>query len=120
MNAEVIERLVAELREAFPGATTAQDGARTLVKLPAAPFPRGCKPVETEALVVFTPGAAKPELYVKAIPLRPDGGTPRNASPTPVAGEPWCTFSFNVQWDESRHTAVQFVMAGLARFGRNE
>lgn len=120
MNTETIDRLVAELRGAFPDAKTAQDGKRTLVKLPAVAFPKGCKPDETEALVVFTPGAAQPELHVKVIPLRPDGGTPRSTGTTSVGGESWCTFSFSVQWDSGRHTALQFVFGRLARFGRNE
>jgi hypothetical protein len=120
VNTDTIDRIVAELRGAFPEAKTAEDGDRTLVRLPAVPFPKGCKPDETEALVVLTPGAAQPELYVKVIPLRPDGGTPRSTGTTSVGGESWCTFSFSVQWDESRHSAVQFVLAHLGRFGRNE
>jgi hypothetical protein len=120
VNTDAVDRMVVQLREAFPTARTAQDGARTLVRLPTVPFPEGCKPDETEALVVLTSGTAQPELYVRVIPLRPDGGTPRSTGTTFVGGESWCTFSFSVQWDENRHTAVQFVLARLARFGRNE
>ena len=120
MNTETIGRIVAELRGAFPDAKTAEDGNRTLVRLTTVPFPKGCKPDETEALVVLTPGATQPELYVKAIPLRPDGGVPRSTGTTSVGGESWCTFSYSVPWDENRHTAMQFVLARLGRFGRNE
>ena len=120
MNPETISRMVAELREAFPDTKAATDGNSIVVRLPAVSFPKGCKPGETEALVVLTSGAAQPELYVKVIPLRPDGGTPRSTGTISVGGESWCTFSFSVQWDENRHTAVQFVLARLGRFGRNE
>src|SRR5690349_16140229 len=119
MNAASIETFVQELREAFLGAKVALDGTRTLVRLPTVAFPSGCKPETTEALVVLADGA-DPELYVKVIPKRPDGGTPRSTGTVPVGSETWCTFSFKVQWDGSRHSAVQFVMGRLARFARNE
>lgn len=120
MNAEAISRMVEELRGAFPEVKCAQEGNRTLVRLPVLPFPNGCKPEVTEALIVFVAEAAQPEMYVKVIPQRPDGGTPRSTGTTQVGGESWCTFSFAVQWNENRHSAVQFVLARVGRFARNE
>lgn len=119
MTQETIVRLVSELKVAFPGARTAGDGAQTLVRLPSVPFPRGCQPAASEALVVLDPQAA-PQLHLKVIPSRPDGGRPRSTGTTTVAGESWCTFSFNMQWDESRHSAEQFVHGRLRRFALNE
>jgi hypothetical protein len=118
MTEQIIERLVSELKTAFPGTKTAQDGSRTLVRLPSVPFPTGCEPKESEALVVLTPGAT-PELYVRVIPRRPDV-IPRSTSTTTIAGESWCGFSFNLQWDPARHTAEQFVLGRLKRFALNE
>lgn len=119
MTEEAIATFVAELKGAFPGAKKAVDGSQTLVRLPAVAFPRGCRPDETEALVVLRAGA-NPELYVKVIPNRPDGGTPRSTGTTTIAGESWCTFSFNLAWDAGHHTAEQFVYGRLGRFARNE
>lgn len=119
MTSETIDRLAAELKVAFPGARTARDGTQTLVRFPSVPFPEGCRPAESEALMVLDPQAA-PQLYLKVIPTRSDGGTPRSTGTTTVAGESWCTFSFNVQWDENRHSGAQFVYARLQRFARNE
>jgi hypothetical protein len=120
MTHDRIKEIVADLIEAFPGAKTAQDGERTLVRLASVPFPKGCRPESTEALVILAPNAAQPELYVKQIPTRPDGGAPRSTGTTTVAGESWCTFSFSLQWDEARHTGKQFVLGRFARFARNE
>lgn len=119
MTQETIDRLVTELKAAFLGAKTAQEGTQTLVRLPSVSFPKGCQPATSEALVVLDPQAA-PQLYLKVIPTRSDGGAPRSTGTTTVAGESWCTFSFNVQWDENRHSAVQFVFGRLRRFALGE
>jgi hypothetical protein len=119
MTQDAIAAFIAELKEAFPGTKTAVDGSQTLVRLPAVAFPRGCRPEETEALVVLRAGA-NPELYIKVIPSRPDGGTPRSTGATTIAGESWCTFSFNLAWDAGRHSAEQFVYGRLGRFALNE
>lgn len=119
MTQDAIDRFVAELKEAFPAAKTATDASQTLVRLPAVSFPRGCRPKETEALVVLRPGA-NPEMYVQVIPSRPDGGTPRSTGTTTIAGESWCTFSFNLAWHPARHSAEQFVYGRLRRFALNE
>lgn len=119
MTQDAIDLFVAELKRAFPDVKTATDGSQTLVRLPVVTFPRGCRPSETEALVVLRPGA-NPELYVKVIPSRSDGGTPRSTGTTTIAGESWCTFSFNLAWDAGCHSAEQFVYGRLSRFARNE
>jgi hypothetical protein len=120
MTPEVVERLVAGLVIAFPGTRTARDDVRTLVRIPFVCFPEGCEPEGTEALVVFSPGAPLPELFLKCIPARPDGGVPRSTATTMVGGESWCTFSFNLTWDHTRHSAEQFVLGRLRRFALNE
>lgn len=119
MTQEIINRLAAELRAAFPDAKSARDGTQTLVRLASVFFPKGCQPASSEALVVLDPQAA-PQLYLKQIPTRPDGGVPRSTGTTTVAGEAWCTFSYNLQWDENRHSAEQFVLGRLRRFALNE
>lgn len=119
MTQETIDRLAAELKAAFPGAKTAREGTQTLVRLPAVPFPQGCQPAASEALVVLDPQAG-PQLHLKVIPTRADGGTPRSTGTTMVAGESWCTFSFNVRWDEKRHSGEQFVLGKLRRFALSE
>ena len=119
MTQETVDRLGAELKAAFAGAKIAREGTQTLVRLPSVPFPNGCEPATSEALVVLDPQAA-PQLYLKVIPSRSDGGTPRSTGTTTVAGESWCTFSFNMQWDENRHSGEQFVFGRLRRFALNE
>ena len=119
MTQDVIDRFVSELQQAFPVMRTASEGAQTLVRLTTVPLPNGCDPAETDVLVVLTPGA-KPELFTKIIPTRPDGGTPRSTGTTTIAGESWCTFSYNLAWDENSHSAEQFVYGRLRRFSRNE
>ncbi len=118
MTAEMIEKLEAELKEQYPGATSARDGARTLVKLPKVYLPPGCKPEATESLVALDPGAPKPELFIRSWPTLPNGAQPSSSAVT-VAGESWFTYSFNVRWDEQRHTALQFVEGKFRRFALN-
>jgi hypothetical protein len=120
MNDDVMARLISELKEAFPDAVSAVDGPKALVRIPDVPLPKGCKPESIECLVVLTAGAAQPELFVRSIPLRPDGGVPRSTGTTTIAGEAWCTFSFGLSWDVTRHTAEQFVHGRLQRFAKNE
>lgn len=119
MTQESIERLVAELKAVFPDARSAREGTQTLVRLPSVSFPKGCRPAASEALVVLDP-QAPPQLHLKVIPTRSDGGTPRSTGTTTIAGESWCTFSFNLQWDENRHSGEQFVLGRLRRFALNE
>ncbi len=119
MTQEIVDRLAAELKAAFPDAKVARDGTQTLVRIPSVSFPNGCQPTASEALVVLDPQAA-PQLYLKVIPTRSDGGIPRSTGTTAVAGESWCTFSFNLQWDENRHSGEQFVLGRLQRFALNE
>lgn len=119
MIQETIDRFVEELKAAFADAKVAREASQTLIRLPYIAFPAGCQPEGTEALVVLRPGGA-PEMYVKVIPKRPDGGVPRSTGTTMVAGESWCTFSFNLSWNENHHSAEQFVFGRLNRFVRNE
>ena len=119
LTEQLIERLVGEMRERFPDAAVAKDAARTLVRLPALALPPGCEPEVTDVLVALAPGAA-PELFIRQIPRRPGGVVPRSTGTTVIAGESWCTFSFNLQWDPNRHSAEQFVQGRLRRFALNE
>jgi hypothetical protein len=118
MTTERIEALVAELLQNYPGAVRAQDAGRILVKLPLVEFPTGCQPTSTEALVILTPGAPKPDLMVRVTPRLPSGAQPKTTATT-VAGETWYAYSFNLQWDADRHSAVQFVQGKLRRFALN-
>ncbi len=118
MTPETIERTVLELKERYCGATVARDGRLTLVKLPEVHFPNGCQPPISEAMVGLDPSKAKPDLYLKVIPSVPNQGQPSYGAAI-VGGNSWCTFSFNLQWDEAKHTAVQFVEGMLRRFARH-
>jgi hypothetical protein len=109
---------VSELKEEYPDAKIARDGEKTLVKLPSVYFPVGCKPEKATALVLIEPTQPQPQLLLQIIPLLPNGGSV-SASPMTIAGEAWFTYSFNLQWDEHRHTAFQFVEGRLRRFSLN-
>jgi hypothetical protein len=113
MTKETIERLISELRENYPGAVTARDGGLTLVQLPQLHFPPGCQPASTSGLVALDPSKPKPDFYVKVIPST-RGAQPQHGASI-VGGDSWCTFSYNLRWDE-QHTAVQFVEGMLRRF----
>lgn len=113
MTAEAIERLAAELKTNYPDALSAQNGTATLVRLPGVRFPSSCDPQSTEAMVGLDPGKPKPDFYLKIIPsIR---GTQPQYGTTTVGAESWCTFSYNLRWDETS-TAVQFVEGMLRRF----
>jgi hypothetical protein len=113
MTAETIEGLKTELKASYPGALVAQNGSVTLVRLPEVIFPSSCNPRSTPAMVGLDPGKPKPDFYLKAIPsVR--GAQPQYGTAT-VGGESWCTFSYNLKWDESS-SAVQFVQGMLRRF----
>lgn len=113
MTPETIERLTAELKDHYPGAVSAKDGTLTLVRLPEVHFPAGCQPLSTGALVVLNPANAKPDFYLKQIPSI-QGSQPQHGTAV-VGGDNWCTFSYNLRWDEE-HTGVQFVEGMLRRF----
>jgi hypothetical protein len=116
MTPETIQRLEEELAIAYSGVSAATDGSRRLLRLPVQ-FPDGCRPATTEAIIALDPSATQPQLHLLEVPALPNGTRP-NVGTTTVAGQSWQTFSFNVLWDEGRHTAVQFVEAKLARFRR--
>jgi len=113
MTAENIDRLAGELKASYQGALVAQDGRVTVVRLPEVGFPQSCSPKSTEALVSLDPGKPKPDFFLKRIPsLR--GAQPQHGTIT-VGGESWCTFSYNLRWNENS-TAEQFVEGMLRRF----
>ncbi len=118
MTAETIAAVVSELMERYAGAKSTQDGSKTLVKLPMVQFPAGCQPESSDALVQLDPAAPKPELFLRGLPRLPSGTQPSGNSVL-VAGESWFTYSFNLRWEEERHTAVQFVEGKLRRFAQN-
>jgi hypothetical protein len=120
MKAENRDRLIHELGEAYPDATSAAESTRTLVKIPKVHLPKGCAPSQTAALVVIEDSAPAPQLYLKELPTLPNGRVPRSTSAVQFAGEAWYTFSFNQPWDENLHTAVQFLDGRLRRFALNE
>lgn len=120
MTTETITRCVAELLEAYRESQRAEDAGRVLVRLREVRLPEGCVPATTAALVLLEAGQAKPRVLVREKPRTPAGADPRNVSPEIVAGETWHSFSYNVAWDENKHTAVQFVESALRRFAKNE
>jgi hypothetical protein len=120
MTAANIERVVAELLAHYRGAQTAREGELTLIRLPAVELPEGCTPRTMQALVVLHPGEPKPRFYIDRIPSFSNGVVPRSMNATPVAGESWYGYSFNIQWDDNRHTGVQFVEGQLRRFAKHE
>src|SRR5215472_15689852 len=114
MTRETIELVEKELKAAYPAATAATNGNRRLIRLPEVPYPSGCRPATGTALVVLDPNSPKPELYLNEVPVLPSGSRVSIGS-VMVAGESWQTFSFNVIWEEGRHTGIQFVESKLAR-----
>lgn len=117
MTRETITIVEEELKAAYPTATAATDGSRRLIRLPEVHFPAGCEPEAGGALIVLDPAAPKPEMYLTEVPVLPSGNRVSIGTVT-VAGQSWQTFSFNVTWEEGRHTAIQFVEAKLARLHR--
>jgi hypothetical protein len=113
MTPENIERLTTEIKENYSDVATAQDGNLTLVRLPQVHFPPGCEPASASAIVAFDITKPKPDFYLKVVPLV-RGAQPQHGTIV-VAGDSWCTFSYNLRWDEE-HTAVQFVEGMLRRF----
>lgn len=120
MSPDTLDRIESELQAAYPQAQTAEDAGRKLVKLPTVQLPPGCAPSTTSALVVLDGAQPKPRLLVKHKPTTPGGATPRNVNAEIVGGESWFAFSYNVSWDENRHTGQQFVEAAVRRFAKNE
>lgn len=106
--------------EARSGVLRTQEAGRTLLKLGPVNLPQGCIPGTTEALVILDPAQAQPRVVVKDKPKTPRGIDPRNVNPETVGGEGWYGFSYRVPWDETRHTAEQFIESALARFAKNE
>jgi hypothetical protein len=113
MTEETIERLTAELKNSYQGAVAAKDGGSTLVRLPEVHFPPSCQPASAAALVVIDPAKPKPDFYLRVIP-RVRGVHPQHGNAL-VGGDNWCTFSYNLGWNEE-HTGVQFVEGMLRRF----
>ena len=91
-----------------------------LVRLPDVFFPDGCSPVSSSALVVLDPQQPTPKLLLAKTPPLPNGASRKNVNAETFAGEGWFTFSFSQPWDESAHTALQFVEGRLRRFALNE
>jgi hypothetical protein len=117
VTAETIRLIEAELRAAYPAATATTDGNRRLLRLPEILFPRGCRPDTGSALVVLDPNALKPELYLSEVPVLPSGNRVSVGTVT-IGGQSWQTFSYNVGWEEGRHSAIQFLEGKLARLRR--
>lgn len=120
MKPENRARIIDELGEAYPSATSAVEGTRTLIKIPSVHLPSGCTPLQTAVLVVIEESQSAPQLYVRVLPTLPNGRAPRSTSSVQFGGESWHTFSFNQPWDEGRHTALQFVEGRLRRFALDE
>jgi len=117
VTTETIELLEAELRASYPAAIAATDAGRRLIQLPQIHFPAGCNPETGSALVILDPTTPKPDLYLTKVPTLPSGNQVSIGTLT-LAGQTWQSFSFNVTWEEGKHTAIQFVEGKLARLRR--
>jgi hypothetical protein len=117
VKTETIQLHEEELRASYPNAVAATDGGRRLIQLPQVHFPAGCKPETGSALIVLDPATPKPDLYLTQVPTLPSGNQVSIGTVT-LAGQTWQTFSFNVTWEEGKHTAIQFVEGKLARLRR--
>lgn len=117
MREETIRLAEQELKAAYPEATAATDGSRRLIRLPEVHFPSGCRPAIGTALVILDPNAPKPDVYLSEVPVLHSGNRVSIGN-VMVAGQSWQTFSFNVIWEEGRHTAIQFLEGKLARLRR--
>jgi len=116
MQPHTVERLDAELRHAYVGATSTSDTGRRLIKLPAVHFPAGCRPDTARALVVIDPASNMPELYLSDVPVLPSGIKPSTGQVV-IAGETWNTYSFALRnWEADKNTGEQFVQGKLRRF----
>ena len=113
MTPQNIEGIAAELKEVFPGATSAREGTATFVRLPEVHFPEGCTPKSTGALVLLDVNQPKPQFYLNVIPHMRAGQPPFGTAV--VGGDNWSTFSFNLPWTEDM-TGAQFVAGMLRRF----
>jgi hypothetical protein len=120
MKPENLLRFIEETGDAYPDAAKAEEGTRTLVKIPRVYFPPGCEPAQSAALVVIEDAQPLPQLYLKTLPTLASGNAPRSTSTAQFGGESWHTFSFNQPWNEDQNTALQFVEGRLRRFAQNE
>jgi hypothetical protein len=110
---------IEQLKQVFGEVATAVGaGQQKLIRITAAPLPKGCTPAETPVLLVVQP--PKPVIYVKPGIRLPNGRDPRSTSIVQVEGESWMQFSYNFPYDESFHTLVQFVATALNRFKKDE
>jgi hypothetical protein len=120
MDAATITTAVEELRAAYgERVRVAQDGARTLVRLDGVGVPAGCQPAASEFLLLFEPGAAKPQHFVRPGQTLSNGKAPKNSSTVAIAGESWMTFSYNIPYRDG-DSLLRFVAALQLRFGRDE
>lgn len=122
MSPEILAVEIEGLKSAY-GEVSIAAGAgasgQTLVRIGTVALPAGCAPAGTPALVVVQTGQ-RPQLYVKAGILLPNGVVPRSTSVVQVAGMEWMQFSYSFPWDENAHTLMQFVEASLRRFALAE
>jgi hypothetical protein len=120
MKIENRDRLIDELGDAYPDATSTADSVHTLVKIPKVHLPAGCRPAHTAALIAIENSNPIPQLYLKELPTLRNGHAPRSTSAAQFGGEAWYSFSFSQPWEEDHHTALQFVEGRLRRFALNE
>lgn len=120
MDATTITTAVEELRAAYgEDVRVAQDGVRTLVGLDGIALPAGCQPATNDLMLLFEPGAAKPQHFVRPGQTLSNGKPPKNSSTVAIAGESWMTFSYNIPYRDGDSLA-RFVAALQVRFGRDE
>ena len=98
---------------------TAQDSARTLLRIAEVELYDGCRPRSTAMLLVLDPAQPKPQVYVQPGQLLANGKTPRSTSTVMIGGESWLQFSFNIPWEE-KHGITRFIAAARQRFAQNE
>ena len=108
-----------DLKEQFKSVSVSENGGNTYVLVQKATLPVGCNPEETPVLLVLNSGQPRPEIYVKPGIKILNGQDPRSTSVVSVQGQSWMQFSYNLEFDRSKHTLVQFIAGSLRRFSKN-
>lgn len=120
MTTEVLAGDLEDVKQQYTSVKVATNGLLNYVRIDSVSLPKGCTPESTPVLLVLRPGQAKPEIYVKPGIKLGNGRDPRSISTVTIEGEGWLQFSYQLNWDPSQHSLVQFIEGALRRFAKNE
>lgn len=114
------DRIVAQLVSVYgQAARSGVDGQRRLVHIENVELYPGCRPVNTNMLIVLDSGHPKPQVFVTPGQLLANGHLPKNNSNILIAGQTWMQFSFNIPWTDGDNI-MRFIAAARQRFAQNE